>query len=58
MDPNNNTFNRLIMEYSDNKNRIHRFQLIDIEHCWVCGELSRKREWISLKKQKSEKKYE
>lgn len=43
-------FDKIILSYFDEKNRIHAFQLVCYDFCWTVGEIKTKKEWIILNK--------
>ena len=43
-------FDELILSYFDEHNRIHAFHFLKIDSCWVEGELSLEKKWISMEK--------
>ena len=41
-------FDELILTYFDEKNKIHAFHFMDIDQCWIKGQLDVPRQWITL----------
>lgn len=48
---NKRPFDEIVLTYYDEKNRIHAFNLPNIDFCWCQGEFKAEKEWITLDKE-------
>lgn len=48
----NQNFDEIVLGYYDEKDRFHKYHVIGVQKCWVCGALERPKVWIPLKNEK------
>lgn len=45
-------FNKIVLTYSDEKDRLHAFELLNVRNCWKIGDIEKNKEekmWMKLK---------